>query len=335
MSKSKSSMIKLDIIIPTFNRPKHLERAIKSCTNQSRLPDRIIVVDNGNNPETQAVVSRAKEETGDLIEYHRSPPLSGRGALKKGIEVSTGDWLILLDDDDFLLKDRVAKDHARVENLKEENVFLIQYSFVRCDYFRKVCWVHHVNDKELTLVNALSMKAFGPPPSVTIEGIAAKTLHPYNASEGWFDYDLYAALLLKGKAISGDGFGYVMDDTRLPSRETGNSEKSARYCLIHGDRYLMASGLELEVIRKIENKLNYEAGFYYGKNKMPIAAAKIARLRNIHSLKGVVIGFLSTLRSLLPVSFPLDLRGSSMYSFLRFSEKYSDISEEAICNNIL
>jgi glycosyltransferase involved in cell wall biosynthesis len=101
----------VSIVIPTYGRPKLLLRAINSVINQSYDNKEIIVVDD-NDPNSQY-----SEETRKLLRelidqkqiiYTKMPQNSG-GALarNKGAEISKGELLCFLDDDDEFLPDKL------------------------------------------------------------------------------------------------------------------------------------------------------------------------------------------------------------------------------------
>ncbi|MEO0868313.1 MAG: glycosyltransferase family 2 protein [Cyanobacteria bacterium J06642_11] len=90
--------ISFSIIITTYNRLDLLKRAIATALEQT-VPCEIIVVDNASTDGTQAYV----ESLGDRIIYHRNPTNANHsGAVNAGVERATGDWIKLVDDDDYL-----------------------------------------------------------------------------------------------------------------------------------------------------------------------------------------------------------------------------------------
>jgi glycosyltransferase involved in cell wall biosynthesis len=91
-------MAKVSIIIPTYNRAAMLPQAIESAKNAGGNPE-VIVVDNGSTDETPEVCS-----TISGIRYIRlDPNVKQARARNAGIEISTGEFLLFLDDDDILL----------------------------------------------------------------------------------------------------------------------------------------------------------------------------------------------------------------------------------------
>ncbi|MFW6358472.1 MAG: glycosyltransferase family 2 protein [Chroococcales cyanobacterium] len=91
-------MIKFSIIITTYNRLPLLKRAIESALNQT-IPCEVIVVDDGSTDGTQDYVNRL----GNRVIYFRNLVNKGHSAtVNTGVEIAQGDWIKLLDDDDYL-----------------------------------------------------------------------------------------------------------------------------------------------------------------------------------------------------------------------------------------
>jgi len=93
----------VSIIIPTFNRPKWLEAAIRSSTDQSYQLIEVIVIDDGSQPRVNQQV---------LEQFHNVKYIyqenSGLGAARNaGLAISQGNYIQFLDDDDWLSPDAI------------------------------------------------------------------------------------------------------------------------------------------------------------------------------------------------------------------------------------
>ena len=257
-------MSNIAIVIPTYNRPAKLKRALASCFAQTTRPAQIIVVDNGSNPDTQKVVQEFQAQHGERVAYCQSEPFKGRAALATGLAKVQEDWVILLDDDDFLVTDRVENDLKTIESVPEE-VILIAHDFVRTDFQTHLVWLHRLAPEKLTLESALGLDHFGPPPAATWRASVVKRHHPFHFDEGWFDYDLIASALQHGRAVASGRVGYIMDDTRAGVRETTSSDKPVRLVLLHGERYeKVPAQFGLDPAR-VKKRISEQAAFYAGK----------------------------------------------------------------------
>ncbi|NEP16552.1 MAG: glycosyltransferase [Leptolyngbya sp. SIO4C1] len=89
---------KFTIVITTYNRLPLLKRAVASALAQT-MPCEVVVVDNASTDDTQAYA----ESLGEQIVYHRNVVNSNHsGAVNAGVEAASGDWIKLVDDDDYL-----------------------------------------------------------------------------------------------------------------------------------------------------------------------------------------------------------------------------------------
>jgi glycosyltransferase involved in cell wall biosynthesis len=93
----------VSVIIPAFNAGRYVARAIESCLTQTHPPIEIIVVDDGSSDDTAEVVSRFSHRV-RLIRQENGGPGAARN---QGARVATGDWLGLLDADDYWFPDKL------------------------------------------------------------------------------------------------------------------------------------------------------------------------------------------------------------------------------------
>ncbi len=91
-------MPKVSVIIPTYNRPQLINKAIKSVLDQTFHDLEVIVVDDGIEKRAEAIVSAIADER---IRYIKNPvSLGGGGARNEGVRHATGEFVAFLDDDD-------------------------------------------------------------------------------------------------------------------------------------------------------------------------------------------------------------------------------------------
>jgi len=98
--------MKFSIVITTHNRLTLLRRAIDSALAQT-MPCEVIVVDDGSSDGTDVYVQERQQALLDkddtrLIYHRNSPKLGHSGAVNQGVALATGDWVKLVDDDDYL-----------------------------------------------------------------------------------------------------------------------------------------------------------------------------------------------------------------------------------------
>lgn len=98
-------MINISVVIPTYNRPQLLKRAIKSVVqqNNNHLSIELIIIDDCS---TEHIL--LEEYKGDRIIYKRlSQNVGPQVARNEGIAMATGDWVLMLDDDDEFMPNAI------------------------------------------------------------------------------------------------------------------------------------------------------------------------------------------------------------------------------------
>lgn len=96
-------MRSIAVIIPTFNRVHTLGRALESVVNQKRLPDEIIVVDDGSSDTTKDFIQKHYPSVRYLYQENRGPA----AARNLGISRANSEWLAFLDSDDEWTPDKL------------------------------------------------------------------------------------------------------------------------------------------------------------------------------------------------------------------------------------
>ncbi len=97
--------IDFDVIIPAYNAEAFLSEALDGIVNQTVLPRRVIVIDDGSTDSTPTIAS-----TYSPLVTCISQPNSGQGlARRHAITLSDSPWIALCDSDDIWNKDHLAR----------------------------------------------------------------------------------------------------------------------------------------------------------------------------------------------------------------------------------
>lgn len=110
-------MKKVSVIIPVYNTEKWVEACIHSVQNGGYSNIEIIVVDDGSHDNSGVIINRLLENDPRIIYIHKKN--SGAAAAREsGVKVSTGDYVLFLDSDDYIEKGSIALmvKHAEVTN---------------------------------------------------------------------------------------------------------------------------------------------------------------------------------------------------------------------------
>jgi glucosyl-dolichyl phosphate glucuronosyltransferase len=95
--------VRLDVIIPTYNRARLLSRLLDSLRAADRPDDlsvRVIVVDNNSSDDTRRVVESCPPLCGETPVYLHEPTLGQCAARNRGLQLVSGDLVGFLDDDE-------------------------------------------------------------------------------------------------------------------------------------------------------------------------------------------------------------------------------------------
>ena len=94
--------VTLSIITINYNNQEGLEKTLRSIATQTYKDYEYIIIDGGSTDTSNNIVSKYKE----LVSYYVSEPDNGIfHAMNKGIQVSTGEYLLFLNSGDYLFDD--------------------------------------------------------------------------------------------------------------------------------------------------------------------------------------------------------------------------------------
>ena len=113
--------MKVSVIIPTYKGSNKLSRAIQSVLQQdypAKDIEIIVVDDNAPDSDERRLTEEVMKKYSDVIYLKHHKNLKGAQARNSGIKVATGDFISFLDDDDFMLKNRISD---AVEFMKNVN----------------------------------------------------------------------------------------------------------------------------------------------------------------------------------------------------------------------
>jgi glycosyltransferase involved in cell wall biosynthesis len=92
-------MTRISVIIPTYKHRDFVAKAIDSVLQQSVKPIEIIVINDGSPDDTSVVLQPFVQN--HSITYIEQPNAGQANARNRGIQIAQGDYIALLDDDDF------------------------------------------------------------------------------------------------------------------------------------------------------------------------------------------------------------------------------------------
>ena len=130
---------KITIAIPTYKRPELLKLALDSAINQTNYSDfEVVIVD--NDPERDCETERLLKTYSDKrLRYYKNAENIGMfGNWNRCIELSWGEYLTILNDDDLLSNDYLSTVTRLVEQKNNVNALIVGFQAIDSD--GKMIW---------------------------------------------------------------------------------------------------------------------------------------------------------------------------------------------------
>ena len=118
-------MLKISIITVSLNSEKYIEQTILTVINQNYKNIEYIIIDGASTDGTLNII----EKYTNKIDYFVSEPDKGiSDAMNKGLEAATGDYILFLHSDDYLVDENALQ--AAVQHIAEaHDIFLFNIYF--------------------------------------------------------------------------------------------------------------------------------------------------------------------------------------------------------------
>ncbi len=100
---------KVSVLLPTYNRAGLLAEALRRLQDQTYSQLEIVVVDDCSSDNTPAVVAQACQRQSNLVAIRNATNQGNAGSMAIAAQHATGDFVLVLSDDDELVPDAVAK----------------------------------------------------------------------------------------------------------------------------------------------------------------------------------------------------------------------------------
>lgn len=127
---NKNFKILVSVIIPAYNVEKYIEKCITSILEQTYKNIEIIIVNDGSTDKTGQIIESISKKD-DRIRFINKKNQGVSAARNSGLEISTGDYLIFVDGDDYIAQDYVEYMLSIVEKTGSE------FCLSKCYYTKK------------------------------------------------------------------------------------------------------------------------------------------------------------------------------------------------------
>ncbi|ABZ76060.1 glycosyl transferase family 2 [Shewanella halifaxensis HAW-EB4] len=124
---SSNSGFDISVVVPLFNKEKFVERALNSILQQTILPNKIIIVDDGSTDGSNEIALRIKKRFGDLIYIHKQTNAGVSVARNKGLELADSKFVAFLDADDEFHSNFIEKAKALIEDYPSNVIYGFGY----------------------------------------------------------------------------------------------------------------------------------------------------------------------------------------------------------------
>ncbi|MFD2612519.1 glycosyltransferase family 2 protein [Paenibacillus gansuensis] len=118
----------ISVLIPTYNRPKVLAEALESLSRQTAAPSEIIIVNDNGSPVEEAVLAYPDLPIKLINLQQNGKHVHARNT---ALKAATGEYILLLDDDDLLMPTHIERmlKHLEDADMVYSDAEIFDYTF--------------------------------------------------------------------------------------------------------------------------------------------------------------------------------------------------------------
>ena len=165
-------MPEVSIIIPTYNSEAYVAQAIESVLHQTYVNFEIILVDDASTDSTLEIVNNFDDKRLRVISNKQNRGVSY--ARNCGIKAAKGNWIALLDSDDWYAPERLEK-LLFVAHKEKANLVADDLNLIRERELQPWSTLLQENEREIPLINIID----------AIEFVVSDRPNPINAKRNW------------------------------------------------------------------------------------------------------------------------------------------------------
>lgn len=154
---------RISVALATYNGAEFLEEQLASVAAQTRLPDELVVTDDGSHDDTLAIAERFATAAPFPVKIHRSEERLGyRGNFRRAVRLCSGSLIAFCDQDDVWSPDKLA---SIVPRFADPALMMVYHNAI-------------VTDRTGSSLRTLLS------PTEEAAALAVKPLHPFHFTPG-------------------------------------------------------------------------------------------------------------------------------------------------------
>lgn len=214
----------VSIITPCYNGAKYIGETLECVMAQTYTDWEMIVVDDGSTDKSTEIV-RAYASKDRRIRLVQQPNAGSSAARNNGIRQADGQYIALLDADDFWMPEFLER---QIAFLKEKKAICVS-----CAYGR-------INEKSEDILSPIRPKKV-----ITVKDMMV--MNRIGCLSGLYDASKYGKVYLHEELKSlRDDYAYWLDIVKLEGKAYGNPDVLAKYRVLEGS----TTGNKKKLIRK-------------------------------------------------------------------------------------
>ena len=119
----KKVKTKVSVVIPSYNRPHFLLRAINSVLRQTFTSFELIIVDDASTEDIATVITSINDSRVVFVKHNCNKGVNI--ARNTGLKISRGEYIAFLDNDDEWLPEKLERQLASFEQSKDERLGVV------------------------------------------------------------------------------------------------------------------------------------------------------------------------------------------------------------------
>lgn len=191
--------MKVSVVMTVYNGTWCIEKAIDSLLAQTRIPEEILICDDGSTDGTADLVER---RYGGRVTLLRLPHRGASITRRVGLDRCVGDWIAFMDADDTWLPEKNALQIAFLEAHPEVKLVMSDGVYISKDGVLRESWLSDyftpVREMVGDLFPPLVERCYVLLSSTMVERSAYESVGGLDATTVWsYDYDLWLRVLAR------------------------------------------------------------------------------------------------------------------------------------------